>query len=134
MVLNFAEERDELLLLVIGNLRSIEAKYAPLVSNPKFWRSRLRRLWPSIAAALSSTTTQPPAQSHSVFCAPAVPNTPRLPAAMEFTPRRASIGSACAAIHAGQRRRQLRDHGNSQREEQGWSRRRRLTGPRCPAQ
>ena len=77
---------------------------APSGSNPKFWCSRLRRLPPSIAAALSNTSDTATCTITSAFIAA---NDGRRP---PHGWRHASppTGSACELIHAGaQRQRSL---------------------------
>ena len=70
--------------------------YRSCVSNPKFWCSRLRRLWPSSAAADSNTSDIAACSTTSDFWAQEYP-----PPTERFAPRNASTGSTCEVIHAG---------------------------------
>src|SRR5260370_6621707 len=70
--------------------------YRRWVSNPKSWCCRFRKLWPSRAAAESSTRDIAACAITRDFCAHERP-----PPTERLAPRSASTGSACEVTHAG---------------------------------
>ena len=97
LLLQSLVQRRQFLRLCIRHPRRRGAPHSDCsVSSPKFWCSRLRRVFVSKPALTSMTSESAAWNTISPFCGSA----PRS-RVERFAPRRASAGSACEVIHAG---------------------------------